>query len=140
MAGKTFLRRALLAAALALGLVETPRAEMEIWLAHTDRCNACALFDRAAERRGYGETLTYDDRGRVLDIPIRSVAKGTLGADLIAQLSPETTLDANWELNLTVLVVDDGRLLAFGNIAESADNRELRHSDAVMVPPDAPAT
>ena len=36
-----------------------------------------------------------------------------------------------------MLVVEAGRVITAGNIADSADNNELRHSDAVMFPPAA---
>ena len=32
---------------------------LEIWLASTERCNSCALYERAAQQRGYGRALRY---------------------------------------------------------------------------------
>ena len=45
----------------------------------------------------------------------------------------------SWDVTLTVLVVDAGRVLTSGNIADSADNTELQQPRAVMFPPAAPA-
>jgi hypothetical protein len=113
---------------------------LEIWLASTERCNSCALYERAAQQRGYGRALRHGTGSGALTIPILSIDKGVLAADIASQLpEAEGPRNPNWDVTLTVLVVDADRVLAAGNIAASADNNELRHSDAVMLPPAAPA-
>ncbi len=113
---------------------------LEIWLASTERCNSCAIYERAAQQRGYGRALRYGRGGGGVTIPILSIDKGALAADVLAQLpAGEGPSAPGWDVTLTVLVVDAGRVITAGNIAESADNNELRHSAAVMFPPAAPA-
>ena len=122
----------------ALAAFAPSASALEVWLASTDRCNSCALYQRAAQARGYGRALQYSD-GSGLTIPILSVDKNVLPADVLAQLSLEDGPDnPYWEQTLTVLVMDVGRVLVAGNIAESADNNELRLSDTVMFPPAEP--
>ena len=112
---------------------------LEVWLASTRSCNSCDLYQRAAQMRGYGRALRYAD-GAGLTIPILSIDKSVLGSDVVSQLAPDIGPQSRfWDVTLLVLVVDGGRVLAAGNIAESADNNELRHSRAVMFPPAAPA-
>jgi hypothetical protein len=112
---------------------------LEVWLASTERCNSCALYERAAQERGYGRALRYPDRGGLV-IPILSIDKGVLADDVLAQLSPEEGPESPyWEITLTVLVMDVDRVLFAANIAESADNNELRQPAAVMFPPADPA-
>lgn len=113
-------------------------ASIEIWLARSSQCNSCEIFRQAAENRQYGEALRYDDNGKELIIPIKTVAKESLDKDLLNQLPEKVWQNSDWELALTVLVVDQGHVLGFGNIADSADNRNLRHSESVMFPPDTP--
>jgi len=124
---------------LVIGSFAQSAHALEVWLASTQSCNSCELYQRAAQTRGYGRTLRYAD-GAGLTIPILSIDKGVLAADVVSQLpadiGPQSKL---WDVTLLVLVVDAGRVLAAGNIAESADNNELRHSRAVMFPPAAPA-
>jgi hypothetical protein len=113
---------------------------LEIWLASTERCNSCAIYERAAQQRGYGRVLRHGSGSGALTIPILSIDKGSLAADVLAQLpDDEGPAAPNWDVTLTVLVVDAGRVVTAGNIADSADNNELRHSDAVMFPPAEPA-
>jgi hypothetical protein len=116
--------------------LSTSAHALEIWLASTDRCNSCAIYERVAQQRGYGRVL----RRGTETIPILSIDKGVLAADIVSQL-PEAQgpRNASWDVTLTVLVVDAGRVIVAGNIADSADNNEMRHSDAVMFPPAAPA-
>jgi hypothetical protein len=112
---------------------------LEVWLASSESCNSCALYERAAQQRGYGRALQYADRGG-LTIPILRIGKNVLAEDVLAQLPPGEGPDSPyWEQTLTVLVVDAGRVLVAGNIAESADNTELVQPQAVMFPPAAPA-
>jgi len=113
---------------------------LEIWLASTERCNGCGIYERVAQQRGYGRALRYGSGGAALTIPILSIDKGVLAADILSQLpDSEGPGNPNWDVTLTVLVVDAGRVITAGNIASSADNNELRHSDAVMFPPAAPS-
>lgn len=168
----------------ALALVSGRALALEIWLACTERCNTCGIYERVAQQRGYGDVLHYGTGNDVQRIPIRSVDKSALAPEVIAQL-PEHIGPKNpyWDITLTVLIMDTagageatadrtamaatpfdefdllrsqasapppvisakagiqrpGRVLMAGNIADSADNRELRHSDAVMFPPAEPA-
>jgi hypothetical protein len=117
------------------------RAEaLEVWLASSENCNRCALYERAAQQRGYGSALRYADGTGNTRIPILSIFKSALAADVLAQLPPDIgPSNPGWDLQLTVLVVDAGRVLAAGDIAESADNMELRQPKAVMFPPAEPA-
>src|SRR4030095_12381659 len=34
---------------------------LEVWLASTENCNSCALYERVAQQRGYGSALRYAD-------------------------------------------------------------------------------
>jgi hypothetical protein len=124
---------------LSVALTALPNAEaLEVWLASTERCNSCALYQRAAQARGYGLALRYAD-GSGLTIPILAIDKGVLAADVVSQLPPdEGPQSPYWDTTLTVLVMDVGRVLVAGDIAESADNNGLRFSEAVMFPPAAP--
>ena len=58
-----------------------------------------------------------------------------LAADIANQLPvADGPKSPYWDVTLTVIVVDAGRVITAGNIASSADNNELSHSDAVMLP------
>ena len=112
---------------------------IEVWLASSENCNSCALYERVAQQRGYGSALRYADGGNSR-IPILAISKNVLAQDMLAQLPPgEGPGNPNWDVTLTVLVVDAGRVLTAGNIADSADNTELQQPRAVMFPPAAPA-
>lgn len=128
----------ILVLSVVVGLVAGSANALEVWLASTDDCNTCAIYQRVARARGYGRMLHYADRGG-LTIPILSVDKRVLAADIVSQLPPDEGPESPyWDETLTVLVVDVGRVLVAGNIAKSADNNELRLPDAVMFPPDEP--
>jgi hypothetical protein len=132
-------RTLFLFALLALASLAGRAQALEIWLASTQSCNSCELYQRAAQARGYGRALRYAD-GAGPTIPILSIDKGVLASDVASQLPADIGRQSKfWDVTLLVLVVDAGRVLAAGNIAESADNNELRHSRAVMFPPAAPA-
>ncbi|HEX5048319.1 MAG TPA: hypothetical protein VFX89_14470, partial [Gammaproteobacteria bacterium] len=123
----------------ALWLFTQSAQALEVWLASSpETCNSCAIYRQVAQQRGYGRALQYAD-GAGLTIPILTIFKGVLAADVIAQL-PEGLgpKSPNWDSTLLVLVMDAGRVLAAGNIADSADNTELRRSRAVMFPPAEP--
>jgi hypothetical protein len=123
----------------ALWLFTQSAQALEVWLASSpETCNSCAIYRQVAQQRGYGRALQYADGGG-LSIPILTIFKGVLAADVIAQL-PENLgpKSPTWDSTLLVLVVDAGRVLVAGNIADSADNNELRHSRAVMFPPAEP--
>ncbi len=112
---------------------------LEVWLASSESCNSCALYERVAQQRGYGSALRYADAGNSR-IPILAIGKNVLAQDMLAQLPPgEGPDNPSWDVTLTVLVVDAGRVLTSGNIADSADNTELTQPRAVMFPPAAPA-
>jgi hypothetical protein len=112
---------------------------LEVWLASSENCNSCALYERVAQQRGYGSALRYADSGNSR-IPILAIGKNVLAQDMLAQLPPgEGPDNPNWDVTLTVLVVDAGRVLTAGNISDSADNTELQQPRAVMFPPAAPA-
>ncbi len=132
------LRALALAAATALVLLASNARALEVWLASTQSCNSCDIYQRAAQSRGYGRALRYADGGG-LTIPILSIDKNALAPDVLAQLPEDIGPHSKyWDVTLLVLVVDAGRVVAAGNIAESADNGELRHSHEVMFPPAEP--
>jgi hypothetical protein len=138
-AARSTWRALALVASIALASLASDARALEIWLASTQSCNSCDLYQRAAQSRGYGRALRYAD-GAGLTIPILSIEKSALASDVLAQLPEDVgTRSKYWEVTLLVLVVDAGRVMSAGNIAESADNSELRHSRAVMFPPSAPA-
>jgi hypothetical protein len=134
----------LAAALILLSQASGTQAELEIWLASTLNCNSCAcnscaIFSEVAQRRGYGDVLRYDHSGTELDIPIRQVDKRDLDTAILGQLSDgDGPHGPWWDVTLLVLMVDHGHVLAAGNIAQSADVRELRHEPEVMFPPDVP--
>jgi hypothetical protein len=130
----------LLIAWIVLATLSGSAHALEIWLASSERCNSCALYERAAQQRGYGRALRYGSGGGAVTIPILSIDKSRLAADILAQLpADEGPNNPNWDVTLTVLVVDTDRVITAGNIADSADNTAMRHSAAVMFPPAAPA-
>jgi hypothetical protein len=125
-------------ACVALASLAGNAQALEVWLASTQSCNSCDLYQRAAQVRGYGRALRYAG-GAGLTIPILSIDKSALASDMLAQVPADIgPRSKQWDVTLLVLVVDAGRVVAAGNIAESADNNELRHSQAVMFPPAAP--
>ena len=112
---------------------------LEVWLASSENCNSCALYERVAQQRGYGSALRYADAANSR-IPILAIGKNVLARDMLAQLPPgEGPDNPSWDVTLTVLVVDAGRVVTSGNIADSADNAELQQPRAVMFPQAAPA-
>src|SRR5438477_253026 len=70
--------------ALALGSLAGNAGALEVWLASTQSCNSCDVYERAAQARGYGRALRYADAG--LTIPILTIDKGALASDVLAQL------------------------------------------------------
>jgi hypothetical protein len=124
---------------IGLGLLAGSADALEVWLASTQNCNSCALYERVAQQRGYGRALRYAD-GSGLTVPILSIDKNVLAADVAAQL-PDDVGPKNpfWDVQLLVLVMDVDRVVFAGNIAESADNNDLRQPQAAMFPPAAPA-
>jgi hypothetical protein len=76
---------------------------------------------------GYTIPISIDREERARNRRARAVTRKTSAAH-----------SKYWDVTLLVLVVDAGRVMSAGNIAESADNSELRHSRAVMFPPSAP--
>ena len=138
-AARSALRAVALAACVALCSRAGRAHALEVWLASTPSCNSCDLYQRAAQAHGYGRALRYADGGG-LTIPILSIDKSALASDMLAQIPADIgPRSEHWDVTLLVLVVDAGRVVSAGNIAESADNTELRHSHAVMFPPAAPA-
>jgi hypothetical protein len=122
--------------AIALCIAASKAGALEIWLASTERCNSCGIYQRVAQARGYGRALQYAGEA----IPILTIDKRLIAADVLEQLPPEDgPQNPAWEQTLTVLVMDVGRVLAAGNIAESADNTQLRQSEEVMFPPSDPS-
>jgi len=133
------LRALALVASAAFVAHASSASALEVWLASTQSCNSCDLYQRAAQSRGYGRALRYAD-GAGITIPILSIEKSALATDVLAQLPADIGPRSQyWDVTLLVLVVDAGRVMSVGNIAESADNSELHHSRAVMFPPSAPA-
>jgi hypothetical protein len=124
---------------MALASFASSAQALEVWLASSEQCNTCAIWLRASQTRGYGRELRVGD-GAGMRIPILSIDKGSLAADVLEQLPADIgPKNPYWNQQLLVLVMDVARVVAAGNIAESADNNELRHSHAVMFPPAMPA-
>jgi hypothetical protein len=138
IAARSARRAVAVVAFVALASLACNAGALELWLASTQSCNSCDIYQRAAQSRGYGRALRYAD-GAGLTIPILSIDKGALAADVLMQLPEDIGPRSKyWDVTLLVLVVDAGRVLSAGNIAESADNGELRHSREVMFPPALP--
>jgi hypothetical protein len=117
----------------------TVQAAPELWLAAGSACNSCDLFEEIVQRRGYADAVVYRAADMERQVPIRRVDKADLPAVLLEQLPAGTGPDGQyWPYQLTVLVVDEGRLLAAGNIAESADMHALTYPREVMYPPAQP--
>ena len=116
-----------------------PAGDVEVWLASTNACNSCGIYDRVAARRGYAEVLSYAHDGQTLHLPIRRVDKKTLSPAILGQLSGNSgPASPYWPINLVVIVVRGEQVLYFGNIAESADIRNARYSQEQMSPPRDP--
>src|SRR5690606_18615364 len=122
-------------AALALGSLTASAEALELWLARGESCEACLIYQRVAQARGYRGVVRHAG----LEIPILSIDKNVLAADVLEQLPDDVgPTSPSWDTTLTVLVMDVGRVVFAASIAESADERALRLPDAVMFPPDAP--
>jgi hypothetical protein len=125
-------------AALAALILPGSAHALELWLASFEGCADCALYERAAQQRGYGWALERPEQGG-LTIPILRIGKGVLASDILSQLPEDVgPSSASWERALTVLVVDVDRVVFAGNIAESADTSQLRQPQTAMFPPAAP--
>ena len=72
-------------ASIVLSLLAVRADALEVWLASSEQCNSCAIYQRAAQARGYGRALRYAD-GSGLTIPILSIDKSVLASDVLAQL------------------------------------------------------
>lgn len=115
-------------------------AAPEIWIASTPRCNSCDIYKEIDARRGYGDEFEYEHDGRVMRIPIRHVDKAALDTSITSQLRDDIAPgDPYWDVRLIVLVVDEKKVLAAGNISESADWKEMKLPDELMYPPANPA-
>jgi len=125
-------------AGVVFSLLASSAEALEVWLASSENCNSCALYERVAQQRGYGSALRYADSANSR-IPILAIGKNVLAQDMLAQLPPGEGPDSpGWDVTLTVLVVDAGRVLTSGDISNSADNAQLLQPRAVMFPPSAP--
>jgi hypothetical protein len=112
---------------------------LEVLLAQSEQCNSCKIFDKVSARHGYGDELVYRTHGTLMRIPIRRVSKDALEPQLLTQLAGDSGPGGHyWPLQLTVIVVRDGRVLSFGNIADSTDIREAKVAAERMVPPAHP--
>ncbi len=136
--------RILNAAALALLLLsavaraaDAPPRALAVWLAAGPKCNTCELFLEVAERRAYLDAVKQGERR----IPLRRVGKGDLSDGVLAQLPASIgPASPHWDLQLIVMVMGESeRVLYAGNIADSADLRDLRYDERVMFPPAQPA-
>lgn len=116
-----------------------PAAPMEIWLASSESCNSCTIFEELAQRRGYGDELVYHNNRDQIRIPIRRVRKSALPPGLLAQLSGNSGPSSKyWPLQLTVIVVRQEKVLYFGNIGDSLDIRTVPIPAERMLPPQHP--
>lgn len=112
----------------------------EIWLAGGAGCNTCDIFTEVRKKRGYGNSLNYTNGNRKLQLPILELDKAKLSQAILAQLPGEQGPGGEyWHLMLTVLIVEDDKVLSFGNIAESADIASAGYRHAIMFPPATPA-
>lgn len=116
-----------------------PAARLEMWLASSDSCNSCAIFEDLALLRGYGDELVYRHEGEQIRIPIRRVKKSAIPPELLAQLSDNSGPSSNyWLLQLTVIVARGDKVLHFGNIGDSLDIRTVQIPRERMMPPKHP--
>ncbi len=102
-------------------------AGLQVWLLEADDCGACRLYQSfgdgyPTELRGYP--------GANVPIPVSVIDKSAIPAAIAAQFEPH----AYWSQSLSVMVLDDGKVLHVGNIAEASDIAHARFPDAIMAP------
>ena len=105
-------------------------AGLQVWLLETDDCGACRLY------RSFGDgypTELRDYPGANAPIPVSVIDKSTIPAAIAAQFQPHDY----WSQSLSVMVLDEGKVLQVGNIAEASDIAHAHFPDAIMAPADA---
>jgi hypothetical protein len=113
--------------------------ELELWLASGPECNSCEIFAELSQRRGYAREVRYERGADTVVVPIERVDKSTLPVNVLNQLSGDSGPSSrHWPIQLTVLVVRNGTVLSFGNIADSADLRTAKIAEVRMKPPARP--
>jgi hypothetical protein len=117
-----------------------PLTNAEIWLASSHECNTCGIYAELARRHHYESELTFDLGTELARLPIRSVDKASLSRAILDQMpGNEGPAGRHWRIQLTVIIVQLGKVLAFGNIADSVDLRTTGYPAAMMYPPAHPA-
>lgn len=123
---------------LTVAYAQTPD-NLELWLASGPECNTCQIFEDVARKHAYGTELVYRHAGVDLRLPIHRISKAELPAAVLAQLTGESGPGGRWwPLQLTVIVLQEGRVLHSGNIAESMDLRTAPWPEDRMHPPAHP--
>lgn len=134
----------LLSALLAAGCSAKAPNELEIWMAGGEACNACDIWADAFRRREYGDVIEYtvqrgDRSGQIVRAAVKWISKDEIPAAILHQLpAADGPKSEHWPITVSVLVVEDGKVLSVGNIAGSADVANARFSDAIMNPPADP--
>ncbi len=106
-------------------------------MAKTESCNSCDIYEQIAEHNNYNEGVYHPDLSEL--VPVFYKDKTQLPVAVLQQLDGESgPQNPHWPIQLTVIVVDRDKVLAFGNIAESADVNSARISQDRMTPPSNP--
>lgn len=112
---------------------------LELWLASGPECNSCGIFAELSTRRGYASEVRYRRGNNIVVVPIKRVDKSKLPPAVLSQLRGDAgPTSRHWPIQLTVLVVQNGKVLTFGNIADSTDLRTAKIAEARMMPPANP--
>lgn len=117
----------LLATSVACASDSESLAGLQVWLLETDDCGACRLYQSFGD--GYPTELR-DYPGTDAPIPVSVVDKSAIPVAIAEQFQPHEY----WSQSLSVMVLDDGKVLQVGNIAEASDIAHARFPDAIMAP------
>lgn len=105
-------------------------AGLQVWLLEADDCGACRLYQSFGD--GY-PTQLRGYPGSDAPIPVSVIDKSAIPASIAAQFQPHDY----WSQSLSVMVLDDGKVLHVGNIAEASDIAHARFPAAIMTPANA---
>lgn len=120
----------LLATPVACASEQGRLAGLQVWLLESADCGACLLYQSFGD--GY-PTQLRGYPGSDAPIPVSVIDKSAIPAAIAAQFQPHEY----WSQSLSVLVLDDGKVLHVGNIAEASDIANARFPDAIMAPANA---
>lgn len=126
----TVLAGLLLATSAACAGERERSTDLQVWLLEADDCGACRLYQSFGD--GYPTQLP-DHPGIERPIPVSVLAKSAIPAAIAAQFQPHEY----WSQSLSVMVLDDGKVLHVANIAEASDIAHARFPDAIMSPANA---